>query len=123
MAEKSIPPNQPDAAGPETDVSNLFARAIALEDDPNNQLQAIALYERVLDLDPDHPAAHINLGTLNYNRQNYTAAEHHYRSAIKIDTYFVKANAAFSQKSFGLHANGTGAGTVYLDFVHGLATG
>jgi tetratricopeptide (TPR) repeat protein len=82
-------------SSPETvsdpDVAELFSHAIALEDDPNNQLQAVALYERVLELDPDHAAARINLGTLNYNRQNYVAAEEHYRSAIKIDPRYALA--------------------------------
>ena len=39
--------------------------------------------------------------------------------AIKIDANFVKANTALAQKGFGLYANWTGAGAVYLDFVHG----
>jgi tetratricopeptide (TPR) repeat protein len=87
---KTIPESQPDTDR-DADVSELFARAIALEDDPNNQLQAVALYERVLELDPEHAAAHINLGTLNYNRQNYNAAEEHYRAAIKIDPRYALA--------------------------------
>jgi tetratricopeptide (TPR) repeat protein len=36
-------------------------------------------------MDPMHAAAHINLGTLYYNRQEYMLAERHYRSAIQID--------------------------------------
>ncbi len=87
--QKSAPENQPDSN--RDDVSELFTRAIALEDDPNNQMQAIALYERVLELDPDHAAACINLGTLNYNRQNYAAAEQHYRCAIKVDPRYALA--------------------------------
>jgi tetratricopeptide (TPR) repeat protein len=72
-------------------VPELFARGISLEEDPNNQIQAIAAYEKVIALDPDHAAAHINLGTLYYNRQDYAAAEHHYRSAIKIDPRYALA--------------------------------
>jgi tetratricopeptide (TPR) repeat protein len=90
VVEARVQESQPDADR-DDDVSELFARAIAVEDDPNNQLQSIALYERVLELDPDHAAAHINLGTLNYNRQNFTAAEEHYRSAIKIDPRYALA--------------------------------
>ena len=80
---------EPDA---DVDVSELFARGIALEDDPANQLQAIAIYERVLELDPDHAAAHINLGTLHYNRQDFTAAERHYRNAIEVDPRYALAH-------------------------------
>jgi tetratricopeptide (TPR) repeat protein len=80
---------EPDA---NVDVSELFARGIALEDDPANQLQAIAIYERVLELDPDHAAAQINLGTLHYNRQDFTAAERHYRNAIEVDPRYALAH-------------------------------
>ena len=73
------------------DVAELFSRGVGLEEDPRNQMQAIAVYERVLDLDPMHAAAHINLGTLYYNRQDYTAAEDHYRKAIQIDPRYALA--------------------------------
>jgi tetratricopeptide (TPR) repeat protein len=73
------------------DVSGLFAQGIALEEDPNTQGQAIAAYQRVLELDPEHAAAHINLGTLHYNRQDYTSSEKHYRAAIEIDPRYALA--------------------------------
>ena len=73
-------------------MAELFSRGVGLEEDPRNQLQAIAVYERVLELDPQHAAAHINLGTLFYNRQDYTAAEVHYRKAIKIDPRYALAH-------------------------------
>jgi tetratricopeptide (TPR) repeat protein len=72
-------------------IAELFARGISLEEDPNNQLQAIATYQRVLELDPDHAAAHINIGTLYYNRQDYTLAEKHYRRAIEVDSRYALA--------------------------------
>jgi tetratricopeptide (TPR) repeat protein len=73
------------------DAAEWFARGIALEEDPNNQLQAIATYQRVLELDPEHAAANINLGTLHYNRQDYALAEKHYRRAIEIDSRYALA--------------------------------
>ena len=75
-----------------SDVATLFSRGVALEEDPRNQPQAIAVYERVLQLDPKHAAAHINLGTLYYNRQDYKAAEEHYRKAIEIDARYALAH-------------------------------
>ena len=81
---------KPTEAAKET-VSDLFARGIALEEDPSNQTQAIATYQRVLELDPEHAAAHINIGTLYYNRQDYAQAEKHYRSAITIDPRYALA--------------------------------
>ncbi len=74
-----------------TDVADLFARGISLEEDPSSQSEAINVYLKVLDMDPMHAAAHINLGTLYYNRQEYALAERHYRSAIQIDPRYALA--------------------------------
>src|SRR5205085_288629 len=65
--------------------NEIFAKAVGLEEDPATQVEAIQWYERVLELDPAHAAAHINLGTLYYNRQDFPAAERHYRKAIEVD--------------------------------------
>jgi len=84
----------PPAAGPElviTDVAELFSRGVLLEESPSTQSEAIAVYLKVLDMDPNHAAAHINLGTLYYNRQDYALAERHYRSAIEIDPRYALA--------------------------------
>jgi tetratricopeptide (TPR) repeat protein len=81
-------------SGPElviTDAAELFARGVVLEDNPSTQSEAIAVYLKVLDMDPTHAAAHINLGTLYYNRQDYALAERHYRSAIEIDPRYALA--------------------------------
>jgi tetratricopeptide (TPR) repeat protein len=80
------------SATPTANVADLFARGIALEEDPSNQAQTIATYQRVLELDPDHAAANINLGTLHYNRQDYALAEKHYRRAIEIDPRYALAH-------------------------------
>jgi tetratricopeptide (TPR) repeat protein len=81
----------PKPTTPSADAAELFARGIALEEDPNNHLQAIATYQRVLELDSEHAAANINLGTLHYNRQDYALAEKHYRRAIAIDPRYALA--------------------------------
>lgn len=84
----------PPRSGPElviTDVADLFGRGIVLEENPSTQNEAIAVYLKVLDMDPTHAAAHINLGTLYYNRQEYSLAEKHYRSAIEIDPRYALA--------------------------------
>jgi tetratricopeptide (TPR) repeat protein len=75
----------------EETAADLFARGVALEENPTTQLEAVAAYEKVLELDPDHAAAHINLGTLYYNRQEYTRAEKHYRKAIDVDPRYALA--------------------------------
>ena len=84
----------PTRNGPElvvTDVTDLFARGIVLEEEPRTQDEAIAVYLKVLDMDANHAAVHINLGTLYYNRREYSAAERHYRSAIEIDPRYALA--------------------------------
>ena len=81
-------PAEPEAAN----IAELFSRGVALEEDPRTQTQAMALYERVLQMDPHHAAAHINLGTLHYNRQDYKAAEEHYRKALEIDSRYALAH-------------------------------
>jgi tetratricopeptide (TPR) repeat protein len=92
--ERVVNGPRPQSPKPQTgspDVAELFARGIALEEDPNNQLEAIATYQRVLQMDPNHAAAHINIGTLHYNRQEYSIAEKHYRRAIEIDPRYALA--------------------------------
>ncbi len=84
----------PRHSGPElviTDVTELFTRGIALEENPGTQNEAILVYSKVLEMEPKHAAAHINLGTLYYNRQEYALAEKHYRSAIEIDPRYALA--------------------------------
>ncbi len=71
--------------------AEYFAQGVALEEDPRSQSQAIAAYKRVLELDPSHAPAYINLGTLYYNRQDYAQAEHHYRKAIEADPRYALA--------------------------------
>jgi tetratricopeptide (TPR) repeat protein len=75
----------------ENEVTSWFARGIALEEDPNTHAEAISAYHRVLDLAPNHAAAHINLGTLYYNRQEFGLAERHYREAIEADPRYALA--------------------------------
>ena len=86
--------SSPSRGGPElvvTDVVDLFAHGIKLEENPSTQNEAINTYLKVLEMDPVHAAAHINLGTLYYNRQDYVLAERHYRSAIQIDPRYALA--------------------------------
>ena len=54
-------------------VSELFAHGVRLEEHPSTHDEAISTYLRVLELEPDHARAHINLGTLYYNRQDFVS--------------------------------------------------
>ena len=71
--------------------SDLFARGVALEEHPSTHDEAIEIYRKVLEVEPDHAAAHINLGTLYYNRQDFVGAERHYRFAVAVDPRYALA--------------------------------
>jgi tetratricopeptide (TPR) repeat protein len=71
--------------------AELFARGITLEEDPALNQEAIQAYLGVLEIEPQHAAAHINLGTLYYNRQEYALAEKHYRAAVESDPRYALA--------------------------------
>ena len=71
--------------------AEYFARGISLEEDPNSHGEAIAAYHKVLELEPTHAAAHINLGTVHYNRSEFEQAEFHYRKAIEVDARYALA--------------------------------
>ncbi|HKT23021.1 MAG TPA: tetratricopeptide repeat protein [Terriglobales bacterium] len=71
--------------------ADLFVAAVALEENPERQQEALEIYKRVLELNPKHAAACINLGTIYYNQQNYREAERYYRSAIEIDSRYALA--------------------------------
>lgn len=71
--------------------AELFARGVAMEEHPSTHDEAIRSYLEVLELDPTHAAAHINLGTLYYNRHDFEAAEKHYRAAVAADSRYALA--------------------------------
>ena len=71
--------------------AELFARGVAMEEHPSTHEEAIRSYLKVLELEPDHAAAHINLGTLYYNRHDFDTAEKHYRSAVAADSRYALA--------------------------------
>ena len=89
LTSTPVPRSEPTPRDDE--VTSWFARGIALEEDPNTQTEAIGAYHRVLELAPNHAAAHINLGTLYYNRQEFGLAESHYRQAIEADSRYALA--------------------------------
>jgi tetratricopeptide (TPR) repeat protein len=90
LSRTPVMPLRPDPK--ESDVAELFSRGIALEEDPHTHSDAISTYLKVLERDPSHAAAHINIGTLYYNRQEYGLAEKHYRAAIESDPRYALAH-------------------------------
>lgn len=87
----STPIPTSDPTPQQNDAAVWFARGIALEEDPTTQTAALAAYQKVLECDANHAAAHINLGTLYYNRQDFNLAEKHYRAALQSDPRYALA--------------------------------
>jgi tetratricopeptide (TPR) repeat protein len=89
--EERVVPTRVQSIPAATTADELFARGVSLEDDPSSYAEAISSYAKVLELEPAHAAAHINMGTLFYNRQDYRMAEHHYRKAVEADPRYALA--------------------------------
>ena len=70
---------------------SCLRRGVSLEEHPSTHDDAIRIYLKVLEIDPNHAAAHINLGTLYYNRQDFVSAEKHYRHAVASDPRYALA--------------------------------
>jgi tetratricopeptide (TPR) repeat protein len=87
----STPVPRPEPTQRENEAAAWFARGIASEEDPATQGEAIAAYHKVLEIESSHAAAHINLGTIHYNRQDFSMAEQHYRQAIEADPRYALA--------------------------------
>lgn len=81
----------PSPARRAAEVQELFMEAVQLEEQPSTIAQAQSLYERLLELDPEHAAAAINLGTIYYNQRHYERAEALYRSATVMDPEYALA--------------------------------
>ncbi len=65
------------------DVDDLYELACEIE--MSSPEQAREVYQRLLQVDPDHVDAHINLGRLMHEGGAPTAAEQHYRRALELD--------------------------------------
>jgi tetratricopeptide (TPR) repeat protein len=74
-----------------TELQDLFLRAVRLEESPSTRDKAVALYHQILDLDPNHAPACINLGTIHYALRDFTRAELMYRRATLADPDYALA--------------------------------
>jgi tetratricopeptide (TPR) repeat protein len=72
-------------------VQEMFAHAVQLEENSATLDEAIAVYEMILEMKPDHAPACINLGTISYNQRDFEQAEALYRRATKADPEYALA--------------------------------
>lgn len=79
--------HRPDSEG---SVADMFLAAIRHED-AGELDQAVRVYERILERNPEHAAACINLGTICYNRRQFVRAEQLYKRATHADPGYALA--------------------------------
>jgi tetratricopeptide (TPR) repeat protein len=91
VAANTAPPEKVKPIANCDTVPDLFNRGIAMEEHPSTHDEAIRAYQKILEFEPEHAAAHINLGTLFYNRRDFVAAEKHYRAAVAADPRYALA--------------------------------
>jgi tetratricopeptide (TPR) repeat protein len=77
-------------AGNEGQVADMFLVAVRHEDAGEID-QAVRVYERILERNPQHAATCINLGTICYNKRQFVRAEQLYKRATLADPGYALA--------------------------------
>lgn len=73
------------------EVQELFQQAVRLEEIPSRLEEAKDMYMMILEMQPGHAAAAINLGTIRYNERDFAGAERLYRQAAESDPEYALA--------------------------------
>ena len=73
------------------ELHEMFLRAVRLEDIPGRLEEAKSVYQTILEIQPGHAAAAINLGTIFYNEKEFAQAEQRYRQAVEADPEYALA--------------------------------
>jgi tetratricopeptide (TPR) repeat protein len=73
------------------EVQEMFLRGVRLEESAATLAEAQAIYAAILEIQPEHAAAAINLGTIQYNERDYEGAEALYRRATEADPEYALA--------------------------------
>jgi tetratricopeptide (TPR) repeat protein len=80
-----------DANALAAEVQEMFLRAVRLEENAATLAEAKDLYGEILEIQMEHAAAAINLGTICYNERDFDAAETLYRRATEADPEYALA--------------------------------
>jgi tetratricopeptide (TPR) repeat protein len=75
----------------DSEISQMFAEAVSLEENQPTIKQAARMYETILAIQPNHAPAAINLGTIFYNQRQFAKAEDLYRRATLADPNYALA--------------------------------
>jgi tetratricopeptide (TPR) repeat protein len=81
----------PDVNPAAAEVQEMFLRAVRLEENAATLAEAKEIYAKILEMQVDHAAAAINLGTIRYNERDYDGAEALYRRASEADPEYALA--------------------------------
>jgi tetratricopeptide (TPR) repeat protein len=76
---------------PAAEVQEMFLRAVRLEENAATLTEAKVIYGGILEMQPDHAPAAINLGTIRYNERDFEGAERLYRCATDADPEYALA--------------------------------
>ncbi len=74
-----------------SEAQEMFLRAVRLEERTETLAEAKEVYAAILELQPSHAPAAINLGTIFYNEREFERAEHYYRRATESDPEYALA--------------------------------
>lgn len=67
------------------EAANWFQRGLDLEQNGLTKDEAVAAYERAIDLDPNCVGALVNLGTIHFHARQWKRAESFYKRALQIE--------------------------------------
>jgi len=74
-----------------SEAQEMFLRAVRLEERVETLPEAKEVYNSILEVQPSHAPAAINLGTIYYNERDFNAAESFYRRATEADPEYALA--------------------------------
>jgi tetratricopeptide (TPR) repeat protein len=84
----SFPDRKPDRAAQVREAEAWFQKGLDLEETGAPVEQAVAAYEKAVELNPGAAGAWVNLGTIHYRARRFAAAETNYLRAIEADAAY-----------------------------------